>query len=398
MKKYLWSILSLPFLLVIILTSCRSAWQLVNNNLAEIYIFDDAFSDARLNVAHINDTLSFAGFGLPQTSMLFSRATPSDSFYCRVGIKLVAITSDAHEITDSSSYSYPVLKDSLELPVLSFSLPLKLSRDFKGMVFLLLKAPPMKREKMFVCEVDKSNPASLNWFDYHQGSGKLVISRHKADPGKYNIVIFKDTALLPPPPFSMENYREHPGITSRSLHLNTSGMEIEFMQGETYWQIQQENGNKSDFVYIPCGNYPYVRNTREMLNPLRFLTSQKEFQKIENDSNVQRAVEKFWIDVAGTQERARKVISNYYKGVEIANRLFGDFRPGWKTDRGMIYVVMGPPRVMYRSADREMWIYGEERSLYSVTFEFEKKNNIYVLQRNPGSKENWYQAVEMWRQ
>lgn len=398
MKKCHWTILPVIVSLIFVLSACNSGWQLVNNNLAAIYVFDDAFAQTQMNVCHENDSLSFVRIDLPQTPLLFSRVSPNDSFRCRVNIKIIAVSSDNHGIKDSSSFSFLILKDSLATPEITLSLPLKLKRNFTGMVFALLQAPPMKHEKILVAEVNKSNPASLQWFKYNTATGTLDISRYDFSQSGYSLKIFRDTSILPPPPFSMENYREQQRILGRTVPLNSSGNTIEFRSGETYWQIQGDSGAKSDYVYISSGNHPYVRSAREMLQPMRYLTSQKEYQKIEKDSSMQRAIEKFWIEVAGTQERARRVISDYYKGVEIANRLFSDYRPGWKTDRGMIYVVMGAPRIMYRGTDREIWIYGEERSLYSVTFEFEKINNIYILQRNPGSKENWYQAVEMWRQ
>ncbi|MPN51542.1 hypothetical protein SDC9_199190 [bioreactor metagenome] len=86
-----------------------------------------------------------------------------------------------------------------------------------------------------------------------------------------------------------------------------------------------------------------------------------------------------------------------------ANRLFTSYTEGWQTDRGMIYIVFGPPNIVYRSDDTESWIYGEENNFFSITFTFNKVKNIfcdndYILQRAPVYKDNWFRAVDIWRQ
>jgi hypothetical protein len=36
-------------------------------------------------------------------------------------------------------------------------------------------------------------------------------------------------------------------------------------------------------------------------------------------------------------------MEEYYRRVAFANRSFTTFRDGWKTDRGMVYIILGPP-------------------------------------------------------
>jgi hypothetical protein len=84
------------------------------------------------------------------------------------------------------------------------------------------------------------------------------------------------------------------------------------------------------------------------------------------------------------------------------NFLFSSYQEGWKTDRGLIYIIYGPPSEVYRRDDEEEWIYGERGNPMSIRFYFMKvenpfTNNDFSLQRSPIYKTSWYVAVENWR-
>jgi len=67
-----------------------------------------------------------------------------------------------------------------------------------------------------------------------------------------------------------------------------------------------------------------------------------------------------------------EIKSEYFRRVKYANKNFSVFRDGWKTDRGMIYILFGPPneivRYDYHSATNpiQYWSYYS----YNITFEF----------------------------
>ena len=139
-----------------------------------------------------------------------------------------------------------------------------------------------------------------------------------------------------------------------------------------------------------------------MLLPLRYLTTKKEFNELLLQKNKKIAVENFWIEIAGNQSRAKSLIRKYYNRVQEANRLFTSYLEGWKTDRGLIYIIFGPPNIVYRMSDYERWIYGEAGNKLSLKFDFVKVNNPftdndYSLVKSPDYKEKWYHAVNYWR-
>ncbi|MFN7014905.1 MAG: GWxTD domain-containing protein, partial [Bacteroidia bacterium] len=127
------------------------------------------------------------------------------------------------------------------------------------------------------------------------------------------------------------------------------------------------------------------------------------YDDIKMAENVKMHVEKFWLNAGGSADRARELIKKYYNRVYHANLLFSSYKEGWKTDRGMIYLIFGIPNIVYKANTSEIWIYGEENNLMSLNFTFYKvinpfTDNDYTLDRSIIYKNSWYRGVESWRQ
>ena len=139
-----------------------------------------------------------------------------------------------------------------------------------------------------------------------------------------------------------------------------------------------------------------------MLSPLKYLTSRDEHNELLSMDSPKAAAEAFWLKHAGSKERASGLIRNFYNRVEYANRYFSSYKEGWKTDRGMIYIVFGLPSTIYRRDGSERWIYDQQPHRESLNFVFDKEThpfgeNHYILQRDESYKSAWYQAVDDWR-
>ncbi len=73
-----------------------------------------------------------------------------------------------------------------------------------------------------------------------------------------------------------------------------------------------------------------------------------------------------------------------------------------KNVEDLIYLVYGEPDKIYKTAQEERWIYGEERNALSITFRFIKVDNPftendYRLSREDYYKPSWYRSIEAWR-
>ena len=149
-------------------------------------------------------------------------------------------------------------------------------------------------------------------------------------------------------------------------------------------------------------SYPMVTMAKEMLQPLIYLTTSVEREKLFKASDPKKAVDDFWLSVAGERHLARELIRTYYGRVEHANKLYTSHKPGWTTDRGMIYMIFGPPSDISRIGNTETWIYRESDMQPYTKFVFTKKQNNftenhYELIRRREYEESWYSTVAKWR-
>ncbi|GAB3859183.1 hypothetical protein GCM10028822_35330 [Hymenobacter terrigena] len=158
-------------------------------------------------------------------------------------------------------------------------------------------------------------------------------------------------------------------------------------------------------VLVGANRYPALTTASELIEPLRYLTTSQERQRLADAPDPKRAVDKFWLDIAkGNQRQGKELIRQFYGRVTAANRLFAAHKAGWLTDRGLLYVVLGPPPSVRRLFNgEERWFYPEGGlSNGPITYTFRPRPSTfapdyYELVRRPEYELLWYAAVEKWR-
>ncbi|HEX2975225.1 MAG TPA: GWxTD domain-containing protein, partial [Bacteroidales bacterium] len=134
---------------------------------------------------------------------------------------------------------------------------------------------------------------------------------------------------------------------------------------------------------------------------------------LRNAQKPKAALDEFWIKCGGNIDKSRELIRIYYTRVLYSNYYFTSYREGWRTERGMIYIVYGPPDKVYKSPQGESWGYRKPAarskwgSRYSVKddyifFNFRKKDNFlsdndFFLSRSETLVTYWDQAITSWR-
>lgn len=114
------------------------------------------------------------------------------------------------------------------------------------------------------------------------------------------------------------------------------------------------------------------------------------FQKLTTDEERKHFIEQFWLQrdpTPGTVENEFK--EEHYRRIAYSSRFSASELPGWKTDRGRIYILYGPPDEIEShpsaeggSAPFEEWLYNHmEGAGDNVMFEFIDKlrNGEYRL-------------------
>jgi GWxTD domain-containing protein len=150
-----------------------------------------------------------------------------------------------------------------------------------------------------------------------------------------------------------------------------------------------------------------------MIEPLAYLASPGEVDTLRMALKPKIALDEFWIKYGGNVEKARELIRIYYTRVLYSNYYFTSYKQGWRSERGMIYIIYGPPDKVYKTMEGENWGYKKPviksswGSRYTVSddylfFNFEKRDNRfsdndYYLSRNETLVTYWDKAITSWR-
>jgi|FLOH01.1.fsa_nt_gi GWxTD domain-containing protein len=90
----------------------------------------------------------------------------------------------------------------------------------------------------------------------------------------------------------------------------------------------------------------FVEDIDSALEQMRYILSNEEKQRLKKISNrdKEKLFFEFWIDRDPTPMTSfNELMEEYYRRVSFSNEHFSNFQPGWRSDMGMIYILMGPP-------------------------------------------------------
>ncbi|MDD3739872.1 MAG: GWxTD domain-containing protein [Bacteroidales bacterium] len=187
-----------------------------------------------------------------------------------------------------------------------------------------------------------------------------------------------------------------------SVFVYLIGDKINF-SNEGYYVLKPVVNANAALCFINGGDFfPEVKTLLDMLEPLKLITGNKEYKELKELSNLKIAIDEFWLSKSNNMKFAKEQIRVFYNRVYLANKYFSEDIVGWKTDRGNIYVLFGPPSIVNISATGEEWFYGKDPNVAGVLFVFDKTNNIYsgttyILRRDSNYQSVWSQAVTTWR-
>ncbi|HXX63683.1 MAG TPA: GWxTD domain-containing protein [Bacteroidota bacterium] len=162
------------------------------------------------------------------------------------------------------------------------------------------------------------------------------------------------------------------------------------------------------FYAMKGPGFPKPVRLSELIDPLVYIATPKEMAQIRRASTPaeQRAkFEEFWLSTTHDPSLAAAQIKRYYTRVEEANRLFTTTRDGWRTDRGMLYCIIGAPADVTTHLDTQTWTYEYQGSNEVNTYVFKRLLKEtegltiieYVLNRLPSYEMFWDRMVDKWR-
>jgi GWxTD domain-containing protein len=415
MKK----ILSYSVCLLLII-ACGTSRRADNNKAtASTYRHDVNSIHPEFTMFHVNDTISELHYKISSEELLYTRPD-GFNFSCNVLISFRLLHSyDSKEVLDSASVRLvDVNNDNASKYLIG---KMKVHASGPASYFLRITVNDLNRNVIVssVMDVDKDNELDRQNFlvrskatdapifhKYIRSGEELLINYRMKTAMTLFVRYYDRTFPLAAPPFSVTEpkpFQYRPDSTF-SIQLNKDGVAEFTALKKGFYHFQLDTSRKEGLtLYNFSETFPEIKKAQDLVPPLRFITSRQEYEELSSSTNPKAAVEKFWMNCTGNQDRAKEIIRKYYNRVKDANIYFTSYLEGWKTDRGMIYMIYGAPNVIYRTANAETWTYGEENNINSLSYSFIKvdnpfTDNDYTLERSAVYKQNWGIAVDIWRQ
>lgn len=163
--------------------------------------------------------------------------------------------------------------------------------------------------------------------------------------------------------------------------------------------LQEDTTGAEGFAFRSSTEaFPKYTRVEDLVNPLIYVCTKEEFTELKNSKGDKAKFDKVILDITRDKDRARSFIRNYFRNVELANLYFSSYKEGWKTDRGMIYLIFGIPDEVTKTGQQETWSYKSSR----LKFSFVKTGSVYdpdyyVLIREKRFTETWFSTIDLWR-
>lgn len=370
-------------------------------------------------VFHKNDTLTQIHFRLNSDNLLYTKQRNDTAFSANILIHYELVNNATKTLTDSASLNFANYRQSKKQQYLDGLIPLKTTLG--NTYDLVITVNDINRDhyikrKMTVNRMDIYNDQNYLMLDSNQtvvfknhfnSNDKVYIQKNESNPAKSITLKYYSTNLpIAKPPFSEDATQEtvafKPQLISQ-LEFDTTNQLSYIIKDKGLYHFQtSENIKTGPTLFNFQEHFPRVKNPENMIGPMRYISTKKEYATLTESENKKLAVDNHWLELAGSSDRARTLIREFYTRVESANNYFTSYIEGWKTDRGIIYIIYGAPNVVYKNRDYENWIYGEENNMMSISFTFHKvnnpaSNNDFSLSRSSMYKNSWFRAVDSWR-
>jgi len=403
--------------IAVVLVACAS--QKVNQSSNDrLYKKGNNELNSKYTVYHINDSVSQLFYELSNDVLIYKKTDTSNYFYCDVKLQLqVKLEDKLDQIINTESIKIIDRQTDAITKYLNGSIYFKLKKDHN--YYIDINVIDNHKKTIYHHNL-YSNKESVNsrqnflvynsrqevlFNSYYKPDDVVYIQSFRNKEKLYEVDFFKANFRLALPPFSvepMQHFSYKPDSTF-SVYEKNGLIELALPQ-KGFFHLKTNNATKEGVTfYVYESSYPKIKNTEQMIMATRYIMAKKEFDNCMISEDKKAAIDKFWVDIGGSNERAKELIKKYYGRVQESNKLFSSFQEGWKTDRGMIYIVFGAPNNVSKRKNGEIWTYGEVGNPRSLIFIFTKvinpfTDNDYYLERSEAFKAPWYEAVDMWRQ
>ncbi len=409
--------------MVVLLGRCsvQEQWtgKKVNRNLSYLYIPGRTPLQPQYRVFHATDSISLLRMRIVPTQLLFNQADEKGNYlsYLDIRYRLFQINRRNTMLADSGKVLYSIDLDKAKNKSIEKSIMMRCSTGEKYVLEVIAIDQVRKTAVQNFLYVDKTSPFSMqNYFVIDTKTNKQIFSYaldstrtvkilyRDQKPHDLFVRYFRQDTMMPPPPnlqVSVRGVSSSPDSTWRINRLDSLPIRL---PRRGIYQFSIDSSEKEGVSLFNFGPFfPRIMSPDQLAEPMAYLLNETEMKNLLNQPARKLAVDKFWLGTTDNVEKARELVRIYYNRVYYANIFFTSYKEGWRTDRGMIYIIYGPPDNLTKSVSREVWTYGNKKEQNKISFTFRRIDtpfslNVYRLGRGETIETRWVEAIRTWRQ
>ncbi len=371
-------------ILLVSLISCKiqqSSSYSKRLNLSFLYNPNVQQMVTHIAIHNTNDSITTVHCQIPTQQLLFLPIGEHEVANVLVYYQLFKV-SDGLKRLDTNTIHRSFIKDTARLTEYStIELPIKDTGKFMLDFYISDKNKNIAYHNYF--DIERKLSFSVNDFLITNKNGIPYSEKWLCDSDTFKIILRKNipkewkfswypnTFKIASPPYSMTTNKDFVIPSPDSIRVKWVCDTCLFvLNRKGILHVFRDTIGNGFTLFNFSTTYPKMKRPSELLQPIRMLTSQKEFNELNILSDKKEAIDKFWLNTSGNADRARELIRVFYSRVFLANTYFTSYTEGWKTDRGIIYIIFGLPTTIYKAPNLEQWIYGTPESSKTLFLDY----------------------------
>jgi len=403
-------------LALLFLTSCFTSNEVTKYDYSYLYDEDQAIISPKYKIFHHSQDSSTLFYELNSGDILYERVFGDSAKAANIRMKYTLFADkDLTIVLDSGGQNLANYGANGQRKLLQNSVRFKFDRKEFAWLTVRFRDENKDFNVINILEVDKRENTNNQYFNYLSGEQVLFDQRSVK-----NSLSIQKSSLVETDEFIMEtsnkyfNMTQPPFARPMNYELNVATDDrysFSFVDDFFYLEnpaaynrfVSKNDSGIYNHVFYFGTQFPKLNQITELIDPIRYISTSTEYKNLKAAVNPKKGLDAFWLKLGKNEANSKELLKEYYHRVEVANKFFTSYKEGWKTDRGIIYIIYGIPNSIRKDAGSEVWLYGEENNVLSVQFRFyqtERSNisNHYEMVRNSDYKNNWYRQVDLWRQ
>lgn len=257
------------------------------------------------------------------------------------------------------------------------------------------------RQRFNIFDATGKNPIFRNYF---LDKAHIQIKNLEASNRTFTIKHYNHQFKAAKPPMSLSKRKIKKKMLVDSVFTVQTNTKLKFNKPGLYIVQADTNQYYGISFIVSQHRYPKYSKIVDLIDPLVYITTKNELTRVQKSSEKKKDLDRLWLSLmSGNIKMAKRSIREYYRRVKLANEFFTSYKPGWKTDKGMIFIVFGSPTRVVRTRNKEMWTYAQNANFSDINFTFLRVPNQFVddhysLVRYPEYEQVWYPKIEQWRE